>query len=273
MTSGLNIALSPVQLAAILSDHPISAGETTANRLWGGLKLLGGSLEMVGAAALLLAPEPTLASKVGGVALAAHGSDTLSSGFWQVWTGQQQRTLTERGATELALRLGAEPGPAETIGTAVDIAVPFAVSAAVGAARLAAIRSGRICLAEHEAVADSRVGGHTIAKHIGKTDAELRARLLDERRLQVASTFDSLPTAERVLYRALRANKSAIEDWARHARPFEKREFFFRASEPVGTALVRATNQLQRVSKVRVVLKLQAYNGKLYYILTAYPEL
>jgi hypothetical protein len=132
LEAGLAIALSPVQLAAVLSDQAISDGETTANRLWGGLKLLGGSLEMVGAAALFLAPEPTLASKAGGAALAAHGSDTLSAGLWQVFTGQEQRSLTERGAAELALRLGADAESAGKIGTAVDIAVPLAVSVGLG---------------------------------------------------------------------------------------------------------------------------------------------
>jgi hypothetical protein len=210
---------------------------------------------MVGAAALILAPEPTLASKAGGLALAAHGSDTLSTGFWQVWTGQEQRSLTERGANSLALKLGADPAAAGTIGTAVDIAVPLAVSAAVGAARLVAIRFGRISLAEHEAAAGSRLGGHTILKHVGKSEAELRARLVAEPRRQLVSTFDSLPVAERVPYRALRANKSAIEAWARGARPLEKQEFFFTSGEVVGTVLLRATNQLLRAKNVRVVLK------------------
>ena len=133
MKEGLTIAISPVQLAAILSDQPISDSETAANRLWGGIKFLAGSLEMVGAGALLLLPEPTLASKAGGLALAAHGSDTLSAGLWQVWTGQEQRSLTERSAASLAMRLGADRATAESIGTAVDIAVPIAVSAGIGA--------------------------------------------------------------------------------------------------------------------------------------------
>jgi hypothetical protein len=263
----------PSALAAVLSDQPISESEIVANWLWGGLKLLSGSLEMVGAAALFLAPEPTLVSKAGGIALAAHGSDTLSSGFWQLWTGRSQLTFTERAATELALRLGADPRTAGKVGTAIDIAVPLAVAAAASAIRLAAIRFGRISLAEHEAGAGGQVGGHTIAKHVAKTEEDLRARLLAEPRRQLVATFDSLPVAERVLYQALRANKAAIETWARGARPRETRAFFFTANGAVGSILARATNQLQRSSKVRVVLRLQDYNGKLYYILTAFPDL
>lgn len=32
---GIRIALSPVQLAAVLSDKSVSEGETLSNRLWG----------------------------------------------------------------------------------------------------------------------------------------------------------------------------------------------------------------------------------------------
>jgi hypothetical protein len=101
----------------------------------------------------------------------------------------------------------------------------------------------------------------------------LRARLVAEPRRQLIATFDSLPAAERVIYRGLRANKNAIEAWARSAGPRETRQFFFTSGEAVGSVLVRATNQIQRSSKVRIVLKLEDYNGKLYYILTAFPDL
>ena len=84
-----------------------------------------------------------------------------------------------------------------------------------------------------------------------KSEADLRARLVAEPRRQVVSTFDSLPVAERVLYRALRSNKSAIEAWARGARPLEKQEFFFTSGEVAGTVLTRATNQFLRAGAAR----------------------
>lgn len=37
--NGLKIALSPVQMTAVLSDKSISEGETLSNRLFGGLGL------------------------------------------------------------------------------------------------------------------------------------------------------------------------------------------------------------------------------------------
>src|SRR6188768_1961460 len=44
----LQIALSPVQLAAVLEGESIQPGETSNNRLWGGLQIVGGALELVG---------------------------------------------------------------------------------------------------------------------------------------------------------------------------------------------------------------------------------
>lgn len=270
---GLTIALSPVQLAAILSETSISNGETLTNRLVGGLKLLGGSLEMVGAGALLLTPEPTMATKAGGVVLGVHGSDTASTGLWQVWTGQEQRTLTDKSAAMLAQRLGADPTTSSRIGTAVDVAVPILVSVGVGAARVMAVKRGRISLVEHEAQAGSRLGGHTIARHVGRTEAQLRARLAAQANIDVASTFKTLEQAERAIFQALRANRANIEAWASGANPGATQKFLFTAKDFIGEGVVRATGTLEQMKTVRVVLKMQAYRGKLYYILTAFPQL
>jgi hypothetical protein len=78
----------------------------------------------------------------------AHGADTVSTGFWQLWTGKTQRTLTDQAAETLALKLGATPEAAGMIGTGIDIAVPLVVSLGIGAARIAAIRGGRFSLIE-----------------------------------------------------------------------------------------------------------------------------
>jgi hypothetical protein len=269
---GLTVALTPVQLAAVLTDDAsVFQGESASNRFWGGLRAAGGIVELLGAAALLGAPEPTMATKAGGIVLGAHGIDTVQSGARQLWTGRTTSSLTEQGASALARQLGAEPKTAENIGTAVDIAVPIIVTVGVGAVRALAVRSGRISLAAHEAAAGSKVGGHTIAKHIGKTEAELNARLLVEPKIPAASTFKSLEAAEKVLFQALKANKTAIETWAKTAKPGAKQAFEYVASEAVGEGVVRATGALTQMTKLRFVLKMQSYNGMTYYILTAFP--
>jgi len=80
--------------------------------------------------------------------------------------------------------------------------------------------------------------------------------------------------AERTIYQALKANAAAIERWAQTAAVGTKEPFFYTVRRgSIGMGVVRATGQLEQLSKVRVVLKMQQFNGKLYYILTAFPDL
>jgi hypothetical protein len=273
-TAGVRIVLSPVQLAAVLADDSISEDATWTNRLWGGLRLVGGVVELAGAGVLCLAPEPTLASKAGCVVFGVHGADTTVAGARQAWSGRDIQSLTHSGAAALASALGASPGSAQAIGMTVDIAVPFAVAGWVGAARVASVRAGRIHLVQHEAQAGSRLGGHTILKHVGKTEAELRARLAAERDLRAASSFMTIEHAERSISRGLRANATQIQAWARNAAVAKKTANLpieYDAGSVIGQVVPRLSGQLQKTSRIRIVLKLQTYNNMPYYILTAYP--
>jgi Bacterial CdiA-CT RNAse A domain len=267
---GLSVVLTPAQLASVLEGQPLTEAEVRSNRIWGAVKGVAGIFEIVGGGLLLVAPEPTGVTKVGGVVLGAHGIDTTQSGFRQAWSGHEQQSLTQQGVAALARELGTDEETASRIGLWVDIAVPVVVSLGVGAARIAAIRGGRIVLAESEAVAGSRVGGHTILKHIGKSEAELRARLVAETRIPAASTFKSLEIAERILYKAVQANKSVIKVWAK-SNPTRNLVIVFDNGSEVGQGVVRATGALTRMNKVQLVFKFQVFNGKPYYILTSYP--
>ena len=66
-------------------------------RISGALQALGGASEMAAGAALILTPEPTFLTKVGGVAAAVHGADNVSAGFTKLVTGKDQETLTSQG--------------------------------------------------------------------------------------------------------------------------------------------------------------------------------
>jgi len=177
------------------------------------LRLLGCGAEALGAGVLAGAPEPTLLSKAGSLALAAHAADQCTTGATQLWSGRDQNSLSERAASAVARNLGASPATVASIGAGVDIAVPFA--AAAGAARALAVRTGQISLARHEAAAGSRLGGHTIARHVGQSEAQLRARLAAtaSRRYPppAISTFDDLAAAERSVSAALRVNRAGIQ--------------------------------------------------------------
>ncbi|MEY4583117.1 MAG: hypothetical protein RL701_7820 [Pseudomonadota bacterium] len=268
---GVRVVMSAAQLAAILAGESLGEPATFTNRVWGGLRVVGGTLELVGAGALCLAPEPTMASKAGCVVFGLHGSDTLVAGARQTWTGRDTADLTQAGASKLARTMGADAATADRIGLAVDIGVPLAMSALLGAARLAAVRGGRISLIEHEAQAGSKLGGHTIAKHVGRTETQLRARLAAEPRVQVASTFANIRDAEEAISKVLRLESAAVKAWAQAATPASALRLTRDVGVQVGTGVVRATGQLSRLQKVRVVLVYKSYNGMPYYILTAFP--
>ncbi len=150
MDEALVVALSPVQLAAVISDKSVTEGETLSNRLWGSLELVLGALEMAGATALCTAPEPTGLTKVGCVVVGAHSMDTVKTAADKVITGLSTRSATHRSAEALAKKFGADEDTAFKIGLAVDVAVPLGFATAIGAARVASIRYGRISLALHE---------------------------------------------------------------------------------------------------------------------------
>jgi hypothetical protein len=268
---GVCVVMSSAQLAAVLAGESLDEPATFTNRIWGGLRVVGGTLELVGAGALCLAPEPTMSSKAGCVVFGLHGSDTLLAGARQVWSGRDTADLTQAGSAKLARTMGADPSTADRIGLAVDIGVPVAMSAWLGAARLAAVRGGRIRLAEHEAQAGSRLGGHTIARHVGQTEAQLRARLAAMPRLAAVSTFTDLRAAEEGISQVLQMESTAIKTWAQSVNPQWKLELTRDLGKAMGTGVVRRTGAVVRLTKVHVVLRYQTYNGMPYYVLTAYP--
>lgn len=271
---GFRIVITPGQLAAVLAGGTVEIGLGGASgwtRAWGGAKLVFGALEELGAAALVLAPEPTTITKWAGGALGVHGADTLQSGGRQVWTGRETSTLTSEGTSALAHALGVDESTAREIGEGVDMAVPVALTLGVGAARLAAVRGGRIILAEHEVAAGAEIGGHTILTHVAQSDAQLATRLATTK-LAAVSTFETIDEAERAVTAVFRANRRAILAWARTAAPKARKPFYGAALKGgVGRVLVRGANAPVLGRTVRVVIKKEAYNGKLYYVLTAFP--
>lgn len=130
-------------------------------------------------------PEPTTVTKIAGGVLAVHGADTASAGLMQVVSCQTRTTLTSQALTAAAKALGADPSTAANVALAIEVGVPLAAGFA-GAARAVAIRRGAVSLGAEEAL-----GGHTIARHVGRTEAELRLRLVQQPAIPAASTSHS----------------------------------------------------------------------------------
>ena len=271
-TEGITIALSPVQLAAVLVDESLSTTETMLNSVWGGVRVLGGVVELLGAGVLCAVPEPTFTTKAGCIFVGLHASDTLVAGLRQASTGQLGPSVTERGTTAIAERLGVDQQTASTIGLTVDVAVSVTGTALAGAVRVASVRAGRLHLALHEAPAGSRVGGHTILKHVAQSEAQMRARLAASppRILQISS-FTNLGIAESAISKALRANSLRINTWARTAATGAVLRIEFQLGSVVGQGVARSSTTLRTLRGVRIILKQESFNGMPYYVLTAFP--
>ena len=117
---------------------------------------------------------------------------------------------------------------------------------------------------------DERRGGHTIAKHVGRTDAQLQARLRRES-ISAASTYVDLESAERIVARALDENSRRVQTWIdrRSTRPNLAIRYRARDRLPTGRVLQRGDSASEEAFGAVVVLR---WRNDDWYVLTSYPE-
>jgi hypothetical protein len=119
-------------------------------------------------------------------------------------------------------------------------------------------------------IAEALGKGHTLERHVGKTEAELFKRLADERRITAASSFHNQEVAERAVADAISSNKHSIETWLAGKEPVLP--LTHAAETPVGIAVPRGANQAREATGVRVVLRRDPGSPLGYYVVTAYPK-
>jgi hypothetical protein len=148
-------------------------------------------------------------------------------------------------------------------GTA-QVAIPAAASPA-GASPAAASPTRDLSRDEAE-------GGHTLRKHVGQTDEELRERLRHEPRITAASTWTDRETAESVVGSALDQNRDKIASWLNRqgGHPNLVVDYHSDSTHPIGRTLRRGAVQPKPCSHAVIVLKWAGSNR--YYVLTSYPE-
>jgi hypothetical protein len=119
---------------------------------------------------------------------------------------------------------------------------------------------------------DEAAGGHTLRKHVGRTDAELRERLERERDISAASTWNDRASAESAVGAAITEQSSKISRWlARQSgHPNLVLDYDGDSSHPFGRTLRRGEDRVQPCSHALIVLKWDGPNS--YHVLTAYPE-
>lgn len=116
----------------------------------------------------------------------------------------------------------------------------------------------------------STATGHTIARHVGKSDADLATRLAGGK-VSTSSTFYDHATATHAVSSGLDHHDAAIKAWLATAKPGAKQHFDFPADRDVGRTLKKGAAGAADSNQVRMVLK--ADNSDLgYHVLTAFPR-
>ena len=119
---------------------------------------------------------------------------------------------------------------------------------------------------------DERRGGHTLSRHVGLTDVQLRERLRKDSRISAASTWPDRATAERVVTAALRKNTRRIAEWT--AREGSRANLVIDwpgDGKAIGRSLKRGSKEPVPCTRALVVLRWDV-EAEIYYVLTAYPE-
>ena len=114
-----------------------------------------------------------------------------------------------------------------------------------------------------------RLGGHTLARHIGKTDAQLVTRLQQSTRIRGASTFLNQAIAESVISQTIKRNRSTIRQWLSSGSS-DPLVLQFTSRNVIGRGILRSEQTVYSMTNARVLLRRSPNGG--YYVHTAYPE-
>lgn len=120
---------------------------------------------------------------------------------------------------------------------------------------------------------DEQRGGHTLARHIARTDQQLDDRLRQEPNISAASTWADELTARRAVWQAVQDNQARIQSWASRQgnRPNLVLNYVQRAGAPLGRSLRRGQRVSQPCDRALIVLRWQDRERR-WIVLTSYPE-
>jgi hypothetical protein len=112
--------------------------------------------------------------------------------------------------------------------------------------------------------------GHTLKKHVGRTDEELLERLHRERDISAASTWTDRDAAEETVGSALKAERGKIENWEQRGYPRSNLALHFNAGRVIGRSIRQG--ETKSVSCTDAVIVLKADGPDSFFVLTTYPE-
>jgi len=118
---------------------------------------------------------------------------------------------------------------------------------------------------------EEAAGGHTLARHVGKSDAWLMARLAEDAHLHFASSYADRAAAEAAIETLLDRHRVRLNRWAERAP--DGAEFTVRgaADRPVGHTAWRPVDADHLAESRTVVVVVKKLDGAHCLVLTSYP--
>jgi hypothetical protein len=117
---------------------------------------------------------------------------------------------------------------------------------------------------------DETRGGHTLEKHVGRSDQELRERLDREQNISAASTWTNRELAGETVAQALRAEHDKIARWEERGYRRPNLALHFDAGRVIGRSMRHGDESSSPATEAVIVLKADGPNN--FYVLTSYPE-
>lgn len=112
-------------------------------------------------------------------------------------------------------------------------------------------------------------GGHTVDRHVAKSEAWLIDRLRKEPNIPAASSFPDRVTARKVIGLALQPDKSDLDSWADGANRGEVAEIRMAFEQPIGRLVPRGSASAVPAHGLRLFV--MADGSGSCHLLTAYP--
>lgn len=106
-------------------------------------------------------------------------------------------------------------------------------------------------------------------KHVGRSDQELRERLVSEG-ISASSTYTDRGTAEIAVGSALQEGQYRIEQWMARSGGHPNLVLDYHGDQPIGRTLHRGEGASEPCADAKVVLRWLSSSE--YYVLTSYPE-
>jgi Bacterial CdiA-CT RNAse A domain len=117
---------------------------------------------------------------------------------------------------------------------------------------------------------DEALGGHTLQRHVGRTDEQLVERLAREPDISAASTYSDRAAAEKTVSDALAQEKSRVEAWLNRPDAHPNLALQFHGHNPIGRSIRRGDHASQPCYDAAVILRWDGDHR--FHVLTTYPE-